>query len=114
MSYESLVCSPTTSSPNKRRRFSNLFRTGLRMLFDRDLAGIDFEQVVVCQDQACGLKALIAIHSTARGPAFGGIRRRVFASEHDGMGRSVGASSGHVLQVRAGTTPRRGSEMRNL
>ncbi len=32
------------------------------------------EQVVLCQDRATGLKAVIALHSTALGPALGGTR----------------------------------------
>ena len=32
------------------------------------------EQVLLCQDRASGLKAVIAIHSTALGPALGGTR----------------------------------------
>ena len=34
----------------------------------------DFEQLVICRDGKSGLKAAIAIHSTARGPALGGTR----------------------------------------
>lgn len=34
----------------------------------------DHEQVVFCQDKTCGLKAIIAIHSTTIGPALGGTR----------------------------------------
>jgi len=43
------------------------------------------EQVVVCQDDRSGLKALIAIHSTARGPALGGTRFHPYASDADAM-----------------------------
>lgn len=51
------------------------------MLFDRrDLTG-QFERLVVVQDASSGLRAIIAIHSTARGPGFGGIRRRVYSGE---------------------------------
>ena len=38
-----------------------------------------FEQVLRCRDLSCGLDAWIAVHSTRRGPAFGGIRRRTYA-----------------------------------
>jgi valine dehydrogenase (NAD+) len=37
-------------------------------------AGHDHEQVVFCNDPATGLRAIIAIHSTALGPALGGTR----------------------------------------
>src|SRR5690625_1840645 len=43
--------------------------------------GNDHEQVVFCHDPASGLKAVIAIHSTALGPALGGTRFHPYASE---------------------------------
>jgi len=52
-------------------------------VFDRTdhLAGAGHEQVVFCQDPASGLKAIIAIWSTALGPALGGTRFHPYASE---------------------------------
>lgn len=41
----------------------------------------DHEEVVFCRDAEAGLKAIIAVHSTARGPALGGCRMRAYASE---------------------------------
>lgn len=41
----------------------------------------DHEQVVFCQDPATGLRAVIAIHSTALGPALGGTRFYPYESE---------------------------------
>ena len=41
----------------------------------------DFEQLVFCQDEASGLKAVIAIHDTTLGPALGGSRMWTYASE---------------------------------
>ena len=45
-------------------------------VFDRTdhLSGAGHEQVVFCQDPASGLRAIIAIYSTALGPALGGTR----------------------------------------
>ncbi len=37
------------------------------------------EQVVIRQDAACGLRAVIALHSTRMGPAMGGCRHWVYA-----------------------------------
>ncbi|HEV7628784.1 MAG TPA: Glu/Leu/Phe/Val dehydrogenase dimerization domain-containing protein [Streptomyces sp.] len=51
----------------------------LHTLFRSDQGG--HEQVVLCQDRASGLKAVIAIHSTALGPALGGTRFYPYASE---------------------------------
>lgn len=41
----------------------------------------DYEQLVLCQDKASGLKAIIAIHDTTLGPALGGTRMWTYASE---------------------------------
>ena len=43
------------------------------------------EQVVFCQDKHTGLKAIIAIYSTALGPALGGTRFHPYASEADAL-----------------------------
>ena len=45
----------------------------------------DFEQLVFCQDRASGLKGLIAIHSTALGPALGGTRMWNYSSEPEAV-----------------------------
>ncbi|MEI5908158.1 branched-chain amino acid dehydrogenase [Bacillus spongiae] len=41
----------------------------------------DYEQLVFCQDEKSGLKAIIAIHDTTLGPALGGTRMWTYASE---------------------------------
>lgn len=41
----------------------------------------DYEELVLCQDRASGLKAIIAIHDTTLGPALGGTRMWTYASE---------------------------------
>ncbi len=51
-------------------------------LFD-DLDG--HEQVVACSDERSGLRAIIAIHSTARGPALGGTRFHAYRSDADAL-----------------------------
>lgn len=50
-------------------------------LFRSDQGG--HEQVVLCQDRESGLKAVIAIHSTALGPALGGTRFHAYAGAAD-------------------------------
>lgn len=42
--------------------------------------GSEHEQVVFCTDEATGLRAIVAIHSTALGPALGGTRFYPYAS----------------------------------
>ncbi len=43
------------------------------------------EQVVFCQDRASGLRAIIAIYSTALGPALGGTRFYPYATAEDAL-----------------------------
>ncbi|WP_027718853.1 Glu/Leu/Phe/Val dehydrogenase dimerization domain-containing protein [Desulfovirgula thermocuniculi] len=45
----------------------------------------DYEQVVFCQDREAGLRAIIAIHSTALGPALGGVRMWPYGSEEEAL-----------------------------
>ena len=46
-----------------------------------EIFGTGHEQVVFCQDEASGLRAVIAVHSTALGPALGGTRFYPYESE---------------------------------
>src|SRR6266511_4423663 len=43
------------------------------------------EQVVFCFDRQTGMRAIIAIHDTALGPARGGTRFKAYASEEDAL-----------------------------
>jgi valine dehydrogenase (NAD+) len=52
-------------------------------VFSSDTDG--HEQVVFCHDRASGLRAIIAIYSTALGPALGGTRFYPYASEDDAV-----------------------------
>jgi valine dehydrogenase (NAD+) len=45
----------------------------------------DHEQVVFCQDRQTGLRAIIAIYSTALGPGLGGTRFYPYASEDEAL-----------------------------
>jgi leucine dehydrogenase len=45
----------------------------------------DHEQVVYCSDNASGLKAIIAVHSTALGPAAGGCRFWNYANDDEAL-----------------------------
>jgi valine dehydrogenase (NAD+) len=52
------------------------------------------EQVVLCQDRASGLKAVIAIHSTALGPALGGTRFHAYASDDEAVEDALNLARG--------------------
>ncbi|MEV0281900.1 Glu/Leu/Phe/Val dehydrogenase dimerization domain-containing protein [Streptomyces sp. NPDC050610] len=64
----------------------------LHTLFRSDQGG--HEQVVLCQDRESGLKAVIALHSTALGPALGGTRFYPYASEDDAVQDALNLSRG--------------------
>ncbi|GAA2249489.1 MULTISPECIES: Glu/Leu/Phe/Val dehydrogenase dimerization domain-containing protein [Kitasatospora] len=68
---------------------SRIFRT------EQDGApGDGHEQVVLCHDRSSGLKAIIAIHSTALGPALGGTRFHQYASEEEALEDALRLSRG--------------------
>ncbi|WP_436850174.1 Leu/Phe/Val dehydrogenase [Streptomyces monashensis] len=64
----------------------------LHTLFHSDQGG--HEQVVLCQDRASGLKAVIAIHSTALGPALGGTRFYPYATEVEAVADALNLARG--------------------
>ncbi|MFF2653026.1 Leu/Phe/Val dehydrogenase [Streptomyces sp. NPDC058045] len=64
----------------------------LHTLFRSEQGG--HEQVVLCQDRASGLKAVIAIHSTALGPALGGTRFYPYADEQQAVADALNLARG--------------------
>jgi len=67
-------------------------------LFDR-LSG--HEQVVFCHDEPTGLRAIIAIHSTALGPALGGTRFYPYPSEEAALDDVLALSRGMSYKAAA-------------
>ncbi|MHA6761120.1 Glu/Leu/Phe/Val dehydrogenase dimerization domain-containing protein [Streptacidiphilus sp. PAMC 29251] len=69
----------------------------LRRIFASESAaapGDSHEQVVLCHDRDSGLKAVIAIHSTALGPALGGTRFHPYASEEEAVQDALNLARG--------------------
>ncbi|MFC8955504.1 Leu/Phe/Val dehydrogenase [Streptomyces sp. NPDC057101] len=64
----------------------------LRTLFHSEQGG--HEQVVLCQDRTTGLKAVIALHSTALGPALGGTRFYPYATEAEAIADALNLARG--------------------
>ena len=56
--------------------------------------GAEHEQVVFCNDHASGLRAIVAIHSTALGPGLGGTRFYPYASTADAVRDVLNLSRG--------------------
>ncbi|MGN7400652.1 Leu/Phe/Val dehydrogenase [Cytobacillus praedii] len=59
------------------------------------------EQVVFCNDESTGLKAIIAIHSTRLGPALGGCRMLPYASEEEALEDVLRLSKGMTYKCAA-------------
>jgi valine dehydrogenase (NAD+) len=57
-------------------------------------ASAEHEQVVFCNDPASGLRAIIALHSTALGPGLGGTRCYPYASTDDALRDVLNLSRG--------------------
>lgn len=64
----------------------------LHTLFHSEQGG--HEQVVLCQDRATGLKAVIALHNTALGPALGGTRFYPYATEAEAVADALNLARG--------------------
>jgi leucine dehydrogenase len=63
------------------------------------LAQLGHEQVVFCQDEATGLKAIIAIHNTVLGPALGGTRMWQYTSEQEALTDVLRLSRGMTFKA---------------
>ncbi len=59
------------------------------------------EQVVLCHDQASGLKAIIAIHNTTLGPALGGTRMWNYKNEEEALVDVLRLSKGMTYKAAA-------------
>jgi leucine dehydrogenase len=57
------------------------------------------EQVVFCQDEATGLKAIIAIHNTTLGPALGGTRMWSYNNEAEALNDVLRLSRGMTYKA---------------
>lgn len=65
----------------------------------RQMSSSEHEQVVYCYDKSTGLKAIIAIHSTALGPALGGTRIWDYVHEADALTDVLRLSGGMTYKA---------------
>jgi leucine dehydrogenase len=63
--------------------------------------GDDHEQVVFCRNKEAGLKAIIAIHNTAMGPALGGTRMWPYKNEEEALIDVLRLSKGMTYKAAA-------------
>ncbi len=68
------------------------------------------EQVVFCYDRASGLRAIIAIHDTAIGPARGGTRYKHYESEEEALDDALRLSKGMSYKFAFTDMPRGGGK----
>ena len=61
--------------------------------------GPGFEQVVFCNDEKTGLKAIVSMHSTALGPAVGGCRMWAYANEEEALTDVLRLSQGMTYKA---------------
>jgi valine dehydrogenase (NAD+) len=67
------------------------------------------EQVVFCEDKPSGLRAIIAIYSTALGPALGGTRFYPYATEEEAIHDVLDLSRGMAYKNALAGLPTRTS-----
>ena len=69
------------------------------------MAGQDHEQVVAFQNNACGLRGILAIHDTTCGPALGGVRIWRYASEDEALADALRLSRGMTYKAAISELP---------
>jgi leucine dehydrogenase len=78
-------------------------------VFDR-MVESGHEQVIFCYDRVTGMKAIIAIHDTALGPARGGTRYRSYASEEAALDDALRLARGMTYKFAFTDIPRGGGK----
>lgn len=63
------------------------------------VARYDHEQVLICQDNHTGLKAIIAVHNTVLGPGLGGTRMWKYATEAEAINDALRLSRGMTYKA---------------
>jgi glutamate dehydrogenase/leucine dehydrogenase len=80
------------------------------MDFESVLAGWDGEHAVVRHDAESGAWMFVCVHSTARGPAGGGTRMRVYTAPADGLADAMRLSAAMTWKMAAAGMPRGGGK----
>ena len=80
------------------------------MDFESVLAGWDGEHAVVRHDAESGAWMFVCVHSTARGPAGGGSRMRVYPAPADGLADAMRLSAAMTWKMAAAGMPRGGGK----
>lgn len=67
--------------------------------------GAEHERLVLCRDPEAGYRSVIAVHSTAAGPAVGGTRLWTYATEADAVTDALRLSRGMTYKCAAAGLP---------
>jgi leucine dehydrogenase len=78
--------------------------------FEGLLANWDGKHAVVCFDPESGAWLFVCVHSTARGPAGGGTRMRVYRAPADGLADAMRLSAAMTRKMAAADMPRGGGK----
>ncbi|HKE98648.1 MAG TPA: Glu/Leu/Phe/Val dehydrogenase dimerization domain-containing protein [Actinomycetes bacterium] len=78
-------------------------------VFDRMIES-GHEQVIFCHDRVTGMKAIIAVHDTALGPARGGTRYKAYASEEEALVDALRLARGMTYKFAFTDMPRGGGK----
>src|SRR5262245_43134648 len=74
------------------------------------MAAEGHEQVVFCHDGQTGLRAIIAVHSTALGPARGGTRYAAYDTEEEALDDALRLAVGMSYKLAWTDLPRGGGK----
>src|SRR5437868_14973641 len=74
------------------------------MVFEK-IQNDDFEQIVYCNDSRVGLRAIIALHSSALGPATGGCRMWNYRNEAEALTDVLRLSKGMTYKASISNLP---------
>jgi leucine dehydrogenase len=79
-------------------------------LIDQLFEGATWARVIAIHDADSGLRAFVVIDSWARGPAFGGIRRRAYASESDALADALALAAAMTRKCALAELPAGGAK----
>lgn len=68
------------------------------------------EEVIAFEDRSCGLRGFVALHSTRRGPACGGVRLYPYQSDEDALADALRLSQGMTYKSALAELPAGGGK----
>jgi leucine dehydrogenase len=82
-------------APNSaRRRGAQIAHRQIAMLITEQVAGGEYELLIIARDEEANYRGVVAIHNTMLGPAVGGTRFWTYASEQEAMADALRLARG--------------------